>query len=234
MEKEKNVWKVAKLYGKRGLLVLGLLICLGILTGIILNSYLILYSSRYILNQDQVQKLEDVDCIMVLGAGVKPDKSPTLMLEERLSTGILLYEEGVSDRLLMSGDHGTKYYDEVNCMKGYAIDQGITSSDIFMDHAGFCTYDSMYRAKNIFKVEKMVVVTQGYHMFRAIYDARKQGIEAYGIVCQKTHYNGQLYREAREVLARVKDWGVCILNPGSKILGDPISLDLSGDVTNDK
>ena len=81
----------------------------------------------------------------------------------------------------MSGDHGRVSYDEVNTMKDYAINDGIPSDDIFMDHAGFSTYDSMYRAKEIFGVKKIVIVSQKYHLTRALYIAKKLGIEAYGV-----------------------------------------------------
>ena len=100
-----------------------------------------------------LQSKEKADAILVLGAQVKPDGTPCLMLKERLNTGIQLYKEGAADRIIMSGDHGSDDYDEVNAMKSYAIDQGVPSECIFMDHAGFSTYDSIYRAKEIFQAK---------------------------------------------------------------------------------
>ena len=103
------------------------------------------------------------DCILVLGCGLRPDGEPTQMLKDRLDEAVALYKQGMAPKLLMSGDHGRVQYDEVNKMKEYAMAQGIPSEDIFMDHAGFSTYESAYRAKEIFQVQSMIVVTQQYH-----------------------------------------------------------------------
>ena len=135
---------------------------------------------------NQAKDLKDVDCILVLGAGVREDGTPSLMLNERLELGIALYQSGASQKLLMSGDHGRKDYDEVNTMKGYALSQGITSEDVFMDHAGFSTYESIYRAKEIFQAKKIIIVSQEYHLYRALYIADKFGIEAYGVAAKGT------------------------------------------------
>ena len=135
--------------------------------------------NRIIKNQEY-KDLSDVDCIIILGAGVWGDK-PSPMLEDRLLEGINLYKNNVSSKIIMSGDHGREDYDEVNLMKNYAIEKGIPSEDIFMDHAGFSTYETMYRAKEIFKAKKVVIVTQNYHMYRALYDAKKLGLDAYGV-----------------------------------------------------
>lgn len=133
----------------------------------------------------------------------------------------------------MTGDHGRKDYDEVNAMKEYVIERGIPSEDVFMDHAGFSTYDSMYRAKYIFNAKKIVIVSQEYHLYRAIYIANKLGIEAYGIPAEKINYSGQFNRDLREILARDKDFFKWIFKPKSKYLGEEISLEGSGDVIND-
>ena len=119
-------------------------------------------------------------CILVLGCGVWGE-TPSHMLEDRLLQGIELYENGASEKLLMSGDHGTVEYDEVNAMKDYAIEAGAIPDQVFMDHAGFSTYESMYRARDVFDVDSMIIVTQKYHLYRAVYNARKLGIDAYGI-----------------------------------------------------
>lgn len=175
----------------------------------------------------------NADCILVLGAGVWGDGRPSHMLEDRLLQGIELYENGTSDRLLMSGDHGRKEYDEVNVMKGFAMDRGIPSEHIFMDHAGFSTYESIYRARDIFKVDKVIVVTQRYHMYRALYIAEKLGLEAYGVASDPRQYVGQESRELREILARVKDFLNCILKPEPTYLGDSIPISGDGNLTND-
>ncbi len=187
-----------------------------------------------ILSPDEAANLKDVDCILVLGAGVWNDNRPSAMLEDRLQEGIRLYQRGISNRLLMSGDHGRSEYDEVNVMKQFAMAEGIPSSDIFMDHAGFSTYESMYRARDIFEADKVVIVTQGYHLYRALYIADRLGIEAYGVASDPRVYAGQDYRELREILARVKDFFYCLLQPEPTYLGDSIPVSGNGDITNDE
>ena len=174
------------------------------------------------------------DCILVLGAGLLPDGSPSLMLSERIQTGVDLYEAGVAPKLLMSGDHSRFDHDEVNAMKDAAMAQGVPSEDVFMDHAGFATYDSFYRAGAIFGVKKVVIVTQAYHLPRALWIARALGLEAVGVACDTRRYAGQLYRDVREILARDKDFFKCILKPLPRYLGEAIPITGSGDVTNDR
>ncbi len=176
---------------------------------------------------------EEVDCILVLGAGIWGDK-PSPMLQDRLDTAIKLYKDGVSNKIIMTGDHGTKEYDEVNIMKDYAIAAGVPSENIFMDHAGFSTYESIYRARDIFKVEKMIIVTQEYHLYRALFIANSLGIKSFGVNSEPRKYAGQLYREAREILARNKDFIYTILKPKPTYLGEEIPVSGNGDVTNDK
>lgn len=173
------------------------------------------------------------DCVIVLGAGVRSDGSPSPMLQDRLKTGIELYEKGATNRLLMSGDHTKKGYDEVNVMKDYAIEKGIPSEHVFMDHAGISTYDSIYRAKNIFQADKIVIVTQEYHLYRALHIAEKLGVEAYGVSADVRVYAGQELRELREKAARVKDFIKATIKPSSRIGGEAIPVSGNGDVTND-
>lgn len=190
------------------------------------------------INRDSFIKLNDVsrirgvDTILVLGAGVNGNK-PSPMLKDRLDIAITLYEMGVSNKIIMSGDHGRKEYDEVNVMKDYALSKGVPSSAIFMDHAGFSTYDSLYRAKNIFQVKSLVIVSQEYHLYRALYLAKSFDLEAYGIKGVIDNYRGSKYRELREVLARNKDFFLGILKPKSKYLGSLIPVNGNGDITND-
>ena len=184
----------------------------------------------YILTPEEAG--EGYDCILVLGCGVWGD-TPSHMLEDRLLEGISLCQSGASKKLLMSGDHGRKGYDEVNVMKKFAVDRGIPSEDVFMDHAGFSTYESMYRAKEIFKAEKILIVTQDYHLYRAIYDARALGLEAYGVASNPRSYGGQLYRDIREILARNKDFIYSIIKPEPTYLGEAIPVQGNGNLTND-
>lgn len=175
----------------------------------------------------------DYDCIIVLGASVKPDGNPSDMLEDRIITGDLVYNLGITDRIIMSGDHGEQYYNEVQAMKNYAISEGIPSEDIFMDHAGFSTYESIYRAKEIFGANKIIIVTQEYHLYRALYIADRLGVDAIGVSANRQTYYGQWKRDIREFAANIKAFGMCIYKPEPTYLGDRIDLTGSGDVTND-
>lgn len=198
-----------------------------------INYYVVFKTKNNILTSDDVKKLENIDCILILGAGVIGDK-PTHMLEDRLLEGISLYKNNVASKIIMSGDHGQVEYDEVNLMKKFAIDKGVDSKDIFMDHAGFSTYESLYRAKEIFKAKKIVIVTQEYHLYRAIYIAKSLGLEAYGVPSNPRLYTGQFIRDLREILARDKDFIKCLIKPEPTYLGDIIPVNGDGDVTNDK
>ena len=186
-----------------------------------------------ILTPEQAAELSGVDCILVLGCKVHDDGTPSAMLRDRLLQSINLYQLGASAKLLMSGDHGQHRYDEVNAMKQFALDAGVPSEDIFMDHAGFSTYESVYRAKEIFGVDKILIVTQEYHLYRALYIAQQFDIEAYGVASDLDTYSGQFQRDVREVLARCKDFAMCILKPKPTYLGEAIPISGSGDATND-
>ena len=102
-----------------------------------------------------------------------------------------------------------------------------------MDHAGFSTYESIYRAKDIFEAKKVVIVTQEYHLYRALYIANQLGLEAYGVGADPRQYVGATYRELREILARDKDFIKCIFKPEPTYLGDTIPVSGNGDITND-
>ena len=180
-------------------------------------------------------KADDYDCVIVLGAGVRADNSVSDVLRDRLDTAIELYKNGVVPKLLMSGDHGKKEYDEVNAMKNYVLEKtNIPSDDIFMDHAGFSTYESIYRARDIFEVDKAVIVTQKFHLPRALYIARLLGINAVGVEADMHRYKGYKYFEFREFLARVKEFINLIIKPEPKFLGEVIPVSGNGNITNDK
>lgn len=197
-----------------------------------INLYVKISTNKQIIKENDYTELSDVDCIIILGAGIWGDK-PSPMLEDRLLEGIKLYQNSVSDKIIMSGDHGRKEYDEVNIMKNYAIEKGIPSENIFMDHAGFSTYESIYRAKDIFEAKKVVIVTQEYHLYRALYIANQLGLEAYGVGADPRQYVGATFREIREILARDKDFIKCIFKPEPTYLGDTIPVSGNGDITND-
>lgn len=205
------------------------LVCSAAVLGI--NFYVVKSSEKYILDMDNAG--EGYDCVLVLGCGVWGDR-PSHMLEDRLLVGIELCKNGASEKLLMSGDHGRDEYDEVNVMKKFATDRGLDSEDVFMDHAGFSTYESMYRARDIFKAKKVLIVTQEYHLYRAIFVARRLGLEAYGVTSDLRDYGGQIFRDIREILARNKDLIYTIVQPEPTYLGEAIPVQGDGNATNDK
>jgi len=198
-----------------------------------INGYIKNSTNNQIISVEESSKLEDIDCIIILGAGIWGDK-PSPMLEDRLLQGIELYNNNVSTKIIMSGDHGREEYDEVNIMKEFAIEKGVPSENIFMDHAGFSTYESIYRAKEIFEADKIVIVTQKYHLYRALHIANSLGIEAYGVGADPRQYVGAMYREIREVLARNKDFVKCLFKPEPTYLGETIPVSGNGNATNDK
>lgn len=200
----------------------------------IINSLVTLTVSHRILTPEEAAALSDVDCVLVLGCLVHDSGRPSDMLADRLQRGLELYDLGAAPKLLMSGDHGREDYDEVDAMKRYAVEAGVPSEDVFMDHAGFSTYESLYRARDVFQAEKLIIVTQEYHLYRALYIAGQLGLEAYGVSSDYHTYVGQPIRDAREVLARVKDWATCIFLPLPTYLGDPIPLTGSGEQTHDE
>ena len=200
---------------------------------IFINLYVIATTRKLILTSDKIDNAKDIDCIIVLGAGIW-DNKPSPMLKDRLDEAINLYQKGLASKIIMSGDHGQANYDEVNIMKDYAISAGVPSEDIFMDHAGFSTYESIYRAKEIFNVKKAIIVTQKYHLYRALYIAKKSGIESYGVASNPRKYSNQLIREGREVLARNKDFFQVLFNIKPTYLGDSIPVSGNGNITNDK
>ena len=216
------------------LLSIFLCLCiLGITALTVINSIVKLSTGDQIISSEEAAKLEDIDCILVLGCFVKDDGRPSDMLFDRLTRGVELYNLGAAPKLLMSGDHGREEYDEVAAMKQFAIDEGIPSEDVFMDHAGFSTYESIYRAKEIFQADKILIVTQEYHLYRALYIANQLGVEAYGVSSDYHTYVGQFMRDFREMLARVKDCATCIFKPEPTYLGDAIPIFGDGNLTND-
>lgn len=223
----KKIWKKILILFI-GIGILGLIVVLGI-NGYVKNSV-----KDRILAPEEVVDLENVDCILVLGCLVRDGGQPSHMLEDRLTRGVELYKLDIDTKLLMSGDHGQADYDEVNVMKQFAIDEGVSSEDVFMDHAGFSTYESVYRARDIFEADKIIIVTQEYHLYRALYVAEQLGVEAYGVSADYRTYYGQTMRDFREILARNKDFVTSMIKPEPTYLGESIPISGNGDVTNDK
>ena len=209
--------------------VLGIVLLIGI-AAVSLSVYMVKATEKNIFTADTFKNDEKADCILMFGAGVKDDK-PKPMLRDRLLTGIELYKSGAAEKIIMSGDHGRADYDEVNVMRAFALEQGVRAEDIFLDHAGFSTYDSVYRAKNIFGAENIIIVSQKYHLYRALYISEKLDVKAAGVSANLNTYGGQLKRDIREIIARDKDFFKCIVKPEAEIMGDKIPLDGDGSIT---
>jgi len=224
--------KIMVIKMKKTIYILGSILIFIVLLVLTINLYVVSSTKEMILKEQNVAHLSDIDCILILGAGVWGNK-PSPMLQDRLDIGIKLYNDGIAKKIIVSGDHGSSEYDEVNIMKKYAIEKGVPSEDVFMDHAGFSTYDSVYRASEIFKAKKIIIVTQKYHLHRAIYIANKLGIKAYGVNSDPRSYAGQLFREIREVLARNKEFVKCIFKPEPTYLGEALPVSGNGNITND-
>jgi SanA protein len=205
-------------------------ICVGI------NVYIVAYSTPYIYNIEDVPK-DGFEAALALGAKVTPSGTLSLSLRDRVDYAVLLYKNGLADKLLLSGDHGRADYDEVNAMMNHAETFDIPAKDIFLDHAGFSTYDSMLRAKEVFQCRHIIIVTQSFHLYRAVYIARKNGIDAIGVRADQTNFAAHIVikNRVREFLARVKAFiEVEILKPAPKYLGDSIPITGDGTVTHDK
>ncbi|HYE68520.1 MAG TPA: ElyC/SanA/YdcF family protein [Anaerovoracaceae bacterium] len=209
-----------------------ILLALALSAPVAISAYVKTSMDDYLITEEAALKI-DADCILVLGAGLKADGTPNYMLQDRLDKGIELYKAGAAPKLLLSGDNGQEKYDEVNAMKEYTLNAGIPYEDIFLDHAGFSTYESMYRARDIFLVEKVIIITQRYHQYRALYTGRGLGIESYGVVSEPRTYAGQGYRDIREMLARNKDFLKMIIKPEPTYLGETIPINGSGLASHD-
>lgn len=182
--------------------VIGLIL---VLIGACINLYIVHTGGKQIYTVEQMRGSK-ADCILVLGAGLKPDGSPSDMLRDRLAFACDLWEEGVSDTVLVSGDRASESYDEVTAMKNYLLAHGVPEEAILEDPKGYSTSESLKRAKDVFGYENVVVVTQRYHLYRALYIAQKTGLDAKGVNSDPYTYRGQVLRDIREFAARIKDF----------------------------
>jgi len=231
--------RLKKFFGMVVLIVI-MTATLGGVVGMTVNNHVVNSQKEHILGaitdtkddflQTEYQDMKKIkaDCIMILGAGIVDEETPSDMLRDRLDTGILLYHNGVAPKILLTGDNGTEAHNEIHVMLNYVKKAGVPEKDIFCDHAGFSTYDSMYRAKSVFQAERLIVVTQTYHEYRALYIAEKLNLTARGIASDQHRYAGQPVRELREVLARIKDFAKCIAKPSSQLGGEAIPISGSG------
>ncbi len=226
-EKKSNRTKTKKIRSRAYKIIrntLITLVILGILAVAVCNIVVIASAKAHILTFDEAKELTDIDCIIVLGAGLKSDGSPSNLLYERILCGAELYLAGASDRLLLSGDHSRVDYNEVGAMKKYMLDRGIEANVVFTDHAGLDTYDTMYRAKEIFKAKRVIVVTQGFHLSRAVFIANALGLEAYGVDCDTGVYGRNIMNDIREIAARPKYVLDAVFKPEPQYLGEAIPI----------
>lgn len=189
----------------RRLLAVVLVVCvLGAALALGGSAYMVLSVRSQVLS-DQDSPPEDLDCILVLGCGLYADGTPKPMLADRITESLTLYTAGWSPTLLFTGDNAGPDYNEVGAMEQAALEAGVSSQAMVLDGQGYSTYESLYRAKYVYGMERVVIVTQGYHLSRALYLANALGLEAWGVSASLRHYPGQIRWSVREVLARDKD-----------------------------
>ena len=182
-----------------------------------------------VVTEDVLSDSEPYDCILVLGAGVRDDGTPSDMLRDRVTVAVRLYEL-TGAPLLMSGDH-TGDYNEVGVMKALAVELGVPSEDVFLDHEGYSTYESLYRTKGVFLAKRILIVTQEYHLYRALYISRELGMEAEGVSADLRPYRKQTQYSLREHLARFKDFFTAAKGEYDGHLDPPVDLEGDGNDT---
>ncbi|HTR18752.1 MAG TPA: ElyC/SanA/YdcF family protein [Candidatus Paceibacterota bacterium] len=171
--------------------------------------------------------LPKTEVAIVLGASVAGNE-PSPILAARANAAISLYEDGKVSKILVTGDNATTNYDEVNPVQRYLLAAGIPPQDIFLDHAGFDTYSSMYRAKDVFEATSAVIVTQDFHLPRALFTARALGLEAYGYTANG---GGSIKDYVREIPASAKALWDLMVRRVPKYLGTPYPLTGDGQAT---
>ncbi len=172
-----------------------------------------------------------VDCALVLGAGVRDDGTPSDVLRDRLDEVLDLYRAGRVTKIIVSGDHQTPRYDEPNAMRAYLEASGVPAPAIFMDHAGLDTYSSMWRARHVFGALRIVVVTQQFHLARAVWCARSLGMEAAGSAADRHVYRGIAWLQMREVASRTKAFVDVTVGRAPRHVGPTVDLGGDGRVT---
>lgn len=162
---------------------------------------------------------------LVLGAGLNPNGLPSDALADRVKTAVALYQAGKVEKLLMSGDNGRVEYDEVTAMKKLAVALGVPEADVVLDYAGFRTYDSCYRASAIFSLSEAIIVTQRFHLPRALYTCNAFGVASVGMVADKQSYVRQGWWSVREIAAQiVAFWQVKVWRMKPRYLGEKVPL----------
>ena len=189
---------------------------------VFINIYIQYSTKKYIFSD--VEEAPKTYTGLVLGSMVFDNGTPSGVVRQRLDKTAELYKAGKIKRILVSGDHGQKNYDEVNSMKNYLLKKGIPIEDIFLDHAGFDTYSSMVRAKEIFEIDDVIIITQKFHLPRSVYIARKKGMNAYGVISNPEGWYESYYNKGRDKISRVKAFFDVMFNRKPKYLGEKIPI----------
>ncbi len=207
------------------LLLPKILLILAIVTilAFIITPPFLVYQGKYKIYKETAD-VEATKYAIVFGAGVMPNGHPTDMLEDRLLTAVDLYNNQKIEKIIVSGDNRTTHYNEPQAMYLYLIDQGIPENAIVMDFAGRRTYDTCYRAKEIFSIDKAILISQGYHLPRAIYLCNHFGVESTGFSATKRVYEGEFEYEIREILALYQSILDIYVTKPTPVLGDKIEI----------
>lgn len=223
MAKLKNMRKNKILLFLLALVLLGVILVLSI----VLANFRINQVSKDFIFYD-INQIPNAQAVLILGAKAWPNEVMSDILHDRALTGLEVYKAGKVEKILISGDHGQRDYDEVNIVKSFLLESNAEPQDIFLDHAGFDTYDSLYRARDIFKIKSIIIATQNFHLPRAVYIAKKLGLNAYGLSSDKHIYLGMERIQIREALAKVKAVLNIFLKSKPKYLGEIISIQGDG------
>ena len=211
----------------RRLLKWGLLGIVLPLLALVAGSNIYVLLSTHGRSTSSISEVPHAQVALVPGAQVKADGQMSLMLADRVREAAALYEAGKVNRILVSGDHHTWAYDEPDTMRKALVAAGVSPRAIFEDHAGFDTWASVVRARKIFDVKSAVIVTQGFHMPRALYLADSAGLDATGLTSDLHGYGRQGTKSGlREILSRVKAVGDTTLD--SAVIGGP-KIAITGD-----
>lgn len=219
-------------------IIFGIIIVATLIIGLI-NLFIIGTTSSKFYTLEELRKndafiAEDVS-ILVLGAGIIDNMTPSTILQLRLDKAYEVSTAFNDKKIIMSGDHMDQYYNEVNVMKNYVVNKGIPSNQVYLDHSGYSTYDSLYRLKHVLKQDKIIIITQGYHLSRALMLANGLGIDAIGIPADESQ-STRIERELREIFARVKDFAVTYFGYNLPASESNFGFDLekSGNITDNK
>ncbi|QYS87770.1 YdcF family protein [Flavobacterium oreochromis] len=199
-----------------------LITLIGIISSIGVNSYVKKVTNSLIYNSSK--NLPTTSAGIIFGAGIKGDK-PSKYLKDRLDAGIRLYRSKKINKILLSGDNGREEYDELTVMKTYCYQHGVDTTKIYLDYAGFDTYSTMSRAKTIFKINQAILISQKYHLNRAIFIGNKLGVKSVGYSADNGQYKGYNYARFREYFSRLKAFIDVLRNRKPKFLGTQIPID---------